>query len=440
MKDVEVKTSETVYDEEEKTFYKTEEVEKTRTENRTREITETIMVPVTKEKKVTKQRPVQKTIYEDVEKTRDVKKTIYEEVEKTRDITTYKTVTKTALKWKKVTVDASCDDQEDKKHGWAKESESEDEDCGQKTIWKKIPVKKTKKIPVTTQEKYTAKVPKVIIEQEKYTEKVPKTVTEYVEYEDVEKINVMEPKEVTKYETYTVEVPYTDRVSVPVKKIVKTPRIVVKTETKQVPVQVVKRIPKTKTRKVAKKRLEDAKTQTIKVNRNDSSRLADKSVAVQKATTKDRKVIRKVPREVEVERTRRVYEDVNADQSYEAKFQGTKTLNQTLLRQKGTTRYHSNRGYYPGLDSDSESEIEEETLLASESEAEEEASAGKAEEEASADEAEEEASADDAEEEASADDAEEEEASESEAEEEASADEEENNNSGKSYRKGYKWW
>ena len=67
--------------------------------------------------------------------------------------------------------------------------------------------------------------------------------------------------------------------------------------------------------------------------RNDSSRQADKNVKVQSVVKQDRKVVRKVPREVEVERTRRVYTDVNADQDFEAKFQGTKTLNQQLIRQ-----------------------------------------------------------------------------------------------------------
>ena len=116
-------------------------------------------------------------------------------------------------------------------------------------------------------------MPKTYYDYEEYTEKVPKKIVEYEEYEDIEKTNVMEPKEVTRYEKITEKVPFMDRVTVPVKKIVKTPRIVVKTVTKQVPVQVVKRIPKTKTNWVAEKRLEDAKTETIDVNKESSTRL-----------------------------------------------------------------------------------------------------------------------------------------------------------------------
>ena len=142
----------------------TVDVERTRPVTKTREVEKTIYVDVEKTKTVTKTRPVEKKVLVDVEKTRDVEKTIYEEVEKTRDVTTYVKKPKTTYKLKTITIH---DDDHDHGHGgYGKHGYGHGH--GHKTVTKKIPITTYEKVPVVTQEKYTEKVPKTITVQEKY--------------------------------------------------------------------------------------------------------------------------------------------------------------------------------------------------------------------------------------------------------------------------------
>ena len=354
------------------------DVEKTRPVTKTREVEKTIQVDVEKTRTVTKTRPVEKKVLVDVEKTRDVEKTIYEEVEKTRDVTTYVKKPKTTYKLKTITIH---DDDHDHGHGgYGKHGHGHGH--GHKTITKKIPITTYEKVPVVTQEKYIEKVPKTITVQEKYIdqeekieieqeeyeetetfivqepkviteteeyqdietyiEKVEKVITGTEEYEDIEKVTEQVPQIKIEYEDYIEKVPTKTIVQEEVEKVTKVPVIVPIKVTKQVPVQVVERRPVTKTRKVAKRRIEQAPTTSIVAKKNVSTRVNDNPIKVQKVVKEDRPYTGYDPVEVEVETSRRVYNEVDNTQTYETPFQGTKTLTQKLIRQKGLTHSHSN--------------------------------------------------------------------------------------------------
>lgn len=77
--------------------------------------------------------------------------------------------------------------------------------------------------------------------------------------------------------------------------------------------------------------------------KNVSTKTVSQDYNVQSLEDEEYEVTRKVPREVEVTRQRARYNDVEKEVSYDAKFQGTKTLTQDVIRQKRISHAHSDR-------------------------------------------------------------------------------------------------
>ena len=195
---------------------------------------------------------------------------------------------------------------------------------------------------------FTVQEPKVITKTEEYQdtetyiEKVEKVITGTEEYEDIEKVTEKVPQTKIVYEDYIEKVPTKTIVQEEVEKVTKVPVIIPIKVTKQVPVQVVERRPVTKTRLVSKRRFEDAPTTSIVAKKNVSTRVNDNPIKVQNVVKQDRPYTGYDPVDVEVETSRRVYNEVDNTQTYETPFQGTKTLKQKLQRQIGLTHSHSN--------------------------------------------------------------------------------------------------
>merc|ERR1712032_180991 len=137
----------------------------------------------------------------------------------------------------------------------------------------------------------------------------------------------------TRTETYTEKEPYVETRNVPTTTTNQVPRTVLINNSKQVDSHSIGQEAYTRKQNIAVRRIEDAPKNSIEAVRNDSSRLADKAVTVQEAVPESYDVIRKIPRTVTSTRQRARYNDVDASNSYTAKYQGVSNHNQELIRQ-----------------------------------------------------------------------------------------------------------
>lgn len=183
----------------------------------------------------TKYRDAEEHYIENVQTTRNVNIADFEEEERTRDVTTYQTETYQSYINKRVTVcDSSSDDHYGDSssssdgyggygHGWASSSS---DDCH--IVWKRVPVSKSRQVPVVHQESYIAKVPVNRVETITSTEQVPR-------------VRIVQ-------ESYTENEACTETINHPTTSTNQVPRTVLRNRTKQVPVTSIQNTLSKKTR------------------------------------------------------------------------------------------------------------------------------------------------------------------------------------------------
>jgi hypothetical protein len=176
------------------------------------------------------------------------------------------------------------------------------------------------------------------------TKRVP--TYELVNYTETITKEVPTTKQVIQTEEYTENEACTETINYPTTVTQEIPRTVLIDAARQVEVSSIEAIDEITAVPISVGRTEQQSYTTTIPEKRVDSRVDYQDYNVQSLEDAEYEVITKVARDVPVTRQRSQYNDVEKVTSYDTKIQGTKTLQQDLIRQKRIDGAHSDRAGY----------------------------------------------------------------------------------------------